>query len=227
MSSDYWKGVGSRLFSLGKTVFEKAAPIAIDVAVTAAIEKACSVIEEKLNQTYVKTAINSAITLAVNIAGLLIVILKPFGEVASSYIGSVFFVGGFVFWIVRTVLFWKKNGKMIFQISKDIIHDKSVSKGIETYIKTEIPAVSLAYSGIEIASRFLPALDRIPKIPETVKYFIKNFWKRIALFGGIVAAYSISVYWILKPFLLKSVGGLSWYQIYFYPIYHTIQLIIK
>ena len=38
---------------------------------------------------------------------------------------------------------------------------------------------------------------------DRVKLFIQNFWKRIALFAGILAFYTITVYWIIKPILIN------------------------
>ena len=72
--SDYWKKIGIRLASLGKAAVNAAIP----AVVMASINSACDLIEEKLHQLYFKTIRNSAITLALNAAGILILIFQPF-----------------------------------------------------------------------------------------------------------------------------------------------------
>ena len=219
----YWNSVGKRLLGISNIVLDMSVPVAVE----AGINKACSIINGKLHDMYKSTVMNSLITLALNIAGMLIVCFKPFGEVLSNYVGAVFFIASMVFFLFRMINSAKEYGKSAFQISKKIIEKKSVTEGLELYIMEQFPAVSLAYTGIGIASNFLPSLKHIPSLQKTVKIFIELFWKKLLVYGLIVVAYSISVYWIAKPLLLRNVAELAWYDVYFYPVYHVISLFDK
>lgn len=216
----YWNRVGERLKGISNSVLDMSVPVAVE----AGISKVCSIINKKLHDMYKNTVMNSLITLVLNIAGMLVVCFKPFGEVISNYIGAVFFIASMVFFLVRMILCAKEYGGTTIQISKNIIGKKSVSKGLELYIMEQFPAVSLAYTGIEIASYYLPSLKQIPSLQKTVKIFIQLFWKKILVYGLVVVVYFLSVYWIVKPLLLKNVAGMAWYDVYFYPVYHVVSL---
>lgn len=204
MKNEYWSSVGKRLLSLGKTALNLAAPVAINYEITKAVEKACSIIEGKIKELYKQTAINSAISLAINLSGILILIFKPFEENVSRYMACVFFFASFIFWLVRTILFVKNYGKVTIQISKTVIKQKSLYNGIEQYVLKEFPLIALGYDGIDIASEFVPFLNEIPRISEFVKYLVKLFWKKVALFAGIMGVYTIIVFGIVKPLLIDQ-----------------------
>ena len=199
MVSIYWKNLGTRLFSMGKAVVNVAISAAVKISINAAYEQ----IEKKLHELYMKTVRNSAITLVLNAAGILILIFQPFGKQIATWICLAFFFAAFVFWLVRTILYCKKYGKVTIDISKNIIHSRSLSKGISKFITDEYPLVTLTYAGIYIASNHFSALKEIARLNELVKLFIQNFWKRLALFAGIMTFYTISVYWVIKPILIK------------------------
>jgi len=203
MANKYWSGVGKKLKSLGTTVVKSAVPAAVDYAVISAVEKACEVIEDKLKKLYLRTGRNSAISFSVNLAGILFLIFKPFGEAISRYVAMAFFFSSFVFWLVRTILFIKNYGKTTIEVTKNIFKKKSVYKGIENYVLTSFPLISMGYAGIAVASEFVPSLKKVPRISEFVKFLVKTFWKRIALFASIVATYTVLVFWVVKPLLLR------------------------
>ena len=62
-------------------------------------------------------------------------------------------------------------------------------------------------AGIDLAATQFSALKEIPRLEELVKLFIQNFWKRIALFVGLMAFYTITVYWIIKPIVLFYINS--------------------
>lgn len=202
MKSEYWSSVGKKLLSLGKTALNLVAPVAINYGITKAVEKACSIIEGKIKELYKQTAINSAISLTINLSGILILIFKPFGENDSRYMACVFFFASFIFWLVRTIVFVKNYGKVTVQISKSIIKQKSVCIGIEQYVLTEFPLIALGYAGIAVTVKYVPKLKEIPRISEFVKYLVKVFRESIALLAGIMGVYTITVFGILKPLLI-------------------------
>ena len=154
--SSYWKGVASRLTSLGKSVLDIAAPAAVNIGVDVLIGKACEKIETRLRQMYIKTARNSGITLLINLLGILFLVFRSFGELPSLIISFSCFFGATVFFIVRLILWIKKNGGQTMELMKSIVRMKSFHKGIEQYVLSSFPLISLAYAGIllETSSSF-------------------------------------------------------------------------
>ena len=216
----YMRGIGKRLKGLSSVLLNMTVPVAAE----AAIEKACSVINEKLHEMYKSTIMNSVITLGVNIAGMLVALFNPFGIVVSKYVAALFFFSSFVFFTLRMIKFLHDYGRTTLEIGKNIVTSKSVSTGIENYVYQQFPVVSLAYTGIELVSCHLPALRKIPSIKETVKRIIQVFWKQVLVYVLVVLIYTVGVYWVAKPILLERFAGLKWYEVYFYPLYHFILL---
>lgn len=206
MASQYWSGVGKRAFSIGKRILKEAAPVAVDFLVVKAVEKACRIIEAKLHNLYVSTAINSGITFILNLAGVLFIYFKPFGDSVSRCCAIGCFAIAFLFWLFRTIRAIRRYGKISIAIFKSALKEKSIYNGIEKYVLKNFRLISLAYAGVRIGSIFLPYLQRIPKVSEFVEYIVLMFWKRVALYCGIVTIYSISIYWVLKPILLDMLN---------------------
>ena len=213
-------GVGKRLKGLSEVLLDMTVPVVVE----AAIEKACSVINVKLHEMYKSTIMNSIITLGLNIAGILVALFNPFGIVVSKYIAALFFFTSFVFFTFRMIKFLQNYGRTTLDIGKNIVTSKSVSSGIENYVYQQFPVVSLAYTGIEVASCHLPALRKIPSIKATVRRIIQLFWKQVLVYVLVVLIYTVGVYWVAKPILLERFAGLKWYEVYFYPLYHFILL---
>lgn len=193
MSKNYWSEVGKKLLSLGKTAVSLAAPVVLDYGITKAVEKACLIIEDRLKDFYKKTGINTAISFCINLIGVLLLVFKPFGIIASRILAYVFFLAAFVFWLIRTVIFIKKYGKTVKMVFKSVIQEKSLYKGIELFVLNNFPMISLGYAGISIAAEYVPLLKEVPKISELVCYLVKFFWKRLALFASIMVCYAAAV----------------------------------
>ena len=173
---------------------------------------------------YISTIMNSIITLGLNIAGMLVALFNPFGIVLSKYVASLFFFTSCVFFTFKMIKFLQNYGRTTLAIGKNIVTTRSVSSGIENYVYQQFPVVSLAYTGIEVAAYYLPALRKIPSIKATVRRMIQVFWKQVLVYVLVVLIYSIGVYWVAKPILLERFVGLKWYEVYFYPLYHFILL---
>ena len=216
----YLSGVGKRLKGLSEVLLNMTVPVAVE----AAIEKACRVIDEKLHKMYKSTIMNSIITLGLNIAGMLFALFNPFGIVLSKYVAALFFFTSFVFFTLRMIKFLQNYGRTTLDIGKNIVTSRSVSTGIENYVYQQFPVVSFAYTGIEVASCHLPALRKIPSLKETVRRIIQVFWKQVLVYVLVVLIYTVGVYWVAKPILLERFAGLKWYEVYFYPLYHFILL---
>lgn len=208
--------VGRRLKGLAAVLLDMTVPIAVEIA----IEKACSVINVKLYEMYKSTIINSIITFGLNITGMLIALFNPFGIVVSKYIAALLFLISFVLFISRMIKFLQKYGRTTIEIGKNIVISRSVSTGIENYVYRKFPIVSLAYTGIDIAACYLPALKKIPSVKATVKRIIQAFWNQVLTYMLVLLIYTAGVYWLAKPILLEKFVGLKWYEVYFYPLYH-------
>ena len=201
--SGYWKGVASRLATLGKAALNLAAPVAIEVGVGALASKACDKIELKLKQLYKKTAINSGITFLINLVGILILALRPFGEKASAIVAVVFFAAAAVFFWVRVILWCRSYGTQTVGVTKSVLQEKSLHTGIEKYVLSSFPFIALTYAGIDVGAAYVPALKTVPRIPQLIDFFVGYFWKRVALFAGIVTTYTVIVFWVVRPVLVK------------------------
>lgn len=201
--SNYWNGVVSRLASLGKSAMDLAAPVVVTMGVNALVDKACEKIEARLKQLYIKTARNSAISFLINLAGILCLVFRPFGQLSSLICSLICFVSASVFTIIRLILWMKEYGTQTLNLVKNIIRMKSIHKGIEQYVLTSFPLISLAYTGIEVGEGYIPALKQIPRIPELVDTFAGIFWKRVVVFACLVCVYTVSVFWIVKPILIR------------------------
>ena len=196
--SAYWLRVVRRLFRLGRAAVNAAIPQVLEASLNSAYE----IVEEKLHQIYKRTIRNAAITLVINVAGMLILIFHPFGKQIAAWISMVFFAGAFIFWLVRVILYCKNYGRVTVAIVRNVFKERSLSKGISRFVTDEYPLVTWTYAGIDLAATQFSALKEIPRLEELVKLFIQNFWKRIALFAGLMAFYTITVYWIIKPIIL-------------------------
>jgi len=200
--SGYWKGVVSRLVSFGKAALNVAAPVAVEIGVGTLINKACEKIELYLKKLYRRTTINSGITFLINLLGVLCLALKPFGKTGSAIVAIVFFASAAIFFLVRLILWCKSYGSQTVSVIKSIFKEKSFHAGIEKYVLSSFPYIALTYTGIDVGSVYIPALKNIPRIPQLIDYFVGYFWKRVVLFVGIIAVYTVAVLWIVKPILI-------------------------
>ena len=199
MAGGYLKGVGARLASLGKAAVNAAIPAVVSASINSAYER----IAETLRRLYAKTVRNAAITFALNAAGTMALIFRPFGKGASAWIGMAFFSASFAFWLVRVILYCKDYGKTTLALCRNILSKRSLSKGISAFIANEYPAVALAYAGIDVAAAHFSAMKEIPRLHELVRLFMRHFRKRIALFFCMMVLYTVSVHWVLKPIILR------------------------
>lgn len=166
--------------------------------------KICPLIKANLDTFYKRTVINSLITLALNVIGMIFVIFDPFGEKTSYIVATLFFVVAFSFTLCRFIVFMmnKQYREITFQLIQKIWKTKSVSKGVQEVVLNSIPKLAILYKGIDVMSNILPALETIPDIQEIIKYIISIFWKRVSLFLGLIVFYLIMFYGVLKPLVL-------------------------
>ncbi len=216
----YKDTVLERLKRLSNVILEKAMPF----AVYSAVEQACSVIQQKLRAFYRSAALHAVIALALNAIGIFLALLEPFGGVALNYAAATCFVAAFAWGAIRIIRDIRRYGRPAVCVSKSIWRKRSVSRGIEDYVFSEFSEIAIMYAGIEVASNYCPSLKEMPRFNELVRFIIRAFWKQLALFGGIAAAYLILIYGVAKPFILSDVLGVHWYEPYFYPVFHVVSI---
>lgn len=192
MSKGYWSGVGKRLASLAKT----AAPVAIDAAIAAGINKICDIVEKKLNEMFKQSLFNSLISFVLNCIGFALIYFKPVNEKFSLIAGLCFFASTGIFFLYRTIKFFIQHGKEVFSIVKKSLKNKSIYKGTESFIIEKFPQISLVYAGIDIASNYIPHLKNVPSISETARFLVKTFWKKVAVFFTLLMIYSILMFFL-------------------------------
>ena len=174
----------------------------ISYAVDVSVEKICTNIDSRLEILLKKTILNFLILAGLNGLGILCFLLSPFGERLSKIFAHLFFFSSVVYSLVRFVGFVKNYGKQTMWIGKNIWKTKSISRGIECYIYSQYPSIKLFYQKLDYASCFVGALRQIPKINDFVRFIIRIYWKRLAVFGGILAFLYIMFYGIVRPLIL-------------------------
>ncbi len=204
MKSKYWITVGKRFASLSKTALQTAVPVVLDSTIILVIDKITLVIKSKLSSIYKKSLINSIINFLLNLTAIGILYFRPFSSYINMIIAGLFFLSAFIFWLIRFIQMIIQYGYASLEIAKNTCKKHNLYKGIEVYILDKFPEISFAYTGIDIGKQYIPALSHLPKISELVRFYVHYFWKQISLFIGIMSIYTISVYWIIKPIILRK-----------------------
>lgn len=188
---------GLRAQGLFSALLSKSISFAVDVSV----EKICTNIDARLRIFFKNTLVNFSIIAGLNGLGMLCLLFSPFGERGSKTVTLFFLFSSFVYGLVRFVIFVKNYGRQTVGIVKKIWKTKSVSKGIECYVYSQYPSLREFYRRLDFASQFVVALKQIPKIHDIAQDIIRIYWKRIAMFGGILTFSYIVFYGMVRPLI--------------------------
>ena len=191
------KQAGARVHGLFSAILNRSISFAVDVSV----EKICTSIDSRLSVFIKNTCVNFSIIAGLNGLGMLCLLFSPFGERGSKTVALFFLFSSFVYGLVRFVRFVKNYGRQTVVVGKKIWKTKSVSKGIECYVYSQYPSIRSFYRNLDFASHFLGSLKLIPKINDFVLLIMRIYWKRLVLFGGILAFFSIVLYGIVRPLI--------------------------
>ncbi len=170
-------------------------------------------IQTTLNASIKKTVINIGISLVVMAVSLLVIIFKDWNVVASFYISSFLLIG---------LIIWNLY-KMIFNIHKawpyivSVIKSRSLKKGIANHVKTEYKITNIYENIVNTGSQFVPSLKMYPQVEEIVNHYIKYAFRKLFLFFILIAIYTVSFSFIIKPFLFTFFSGIQMKEIYLYP----------
>lgn len=189
------KQAGARAHGLFSAILNRSISFAVDVSV----EKICTNVDAQLRIFFKNTLVNFSIIAGLNGLGMLCLLFSPFGERGSKTVALFFLFSSFVYGLVRFVTFVKNYGRQTVVIGKNIWKTKSVSKGIECYVYSQYPSIRSFYRNLDFVSHFLGSLKLIPKINDFVLLIMRIYWKRLVLFGGILAFFSIVFYGIVRP----------------------------
>lgn len=192
------KQAGARAHGLFSAILNRSISFVVDVSV----EKICTSIDSRLSVFIKNTCVNFSIIAGLNGLGMLCLLFSPFGERGSKTVTLFFLFSSFVYGLVRFVIFVKNYGRQTVVVGKKIWKTKSISRGIECYIYSQYPSIKLFYRKLDYASCFVGALRQIPKINDFVRFIIRIYWKRLAVFGGILAFLYIMFYGIVRPLIL-------------------------
>lgn len=191
----------SKIKKLIKRVLDKG----VSVAVETAIEKVCSVIQQKLQLIYRNIIKHTLIIFDLNILGVVMLYL-PINETVAIWGAFLFFLAAIVWGLVQFILNIKRYGKTTLQVVQRIWKTKSISRGIEDYVFSEFKHIAVIYAGIELASSYCSSLKQISEFHKTVKLIIRLFWKQCAIFGSCFIIYMILIYGVIRPFILSHAG---------------------
>jgi len=207
-------------------IWKSCMPYFKEVAKDIVDEKASLFISQKLSLAYKGMIIRAVCILLLNIIGTLIACFKWFGEVASEYVASALFLGCFIFSFVRFILFWKKNGLLVFGISREVIRAKNINIGVANYIRNAddkvFKTIAKVFQIVDVANS-MTDVD-IPDLERVIGHFVRKFLMQVLLFFGLYLLYVILFYWIIKPVMLTQFAGMHSWQLLIFPFYQLFKL---
>lgn len=164
------------------------------------------------------TIVWSVISLPISFFAVYLAIFRPFGEQASLWASSILFIT-MLFWsIITSIQILKKY----YMLPIYIIQERSLSHGLEEFIKWQSSLGKFAFGGYKlnriIGPFFSSKCKNIPSANAVVKDYINYLAKDIIIFVLTFTLYIVLVHWIFKPLILEKYAGLTTMQIYLFPI---------
>lgn len=152
-----------------------------------------SKIDVKLREISFSMLLTSIITFVFNMIGIVVILIKPFGEYSRN-VSLMIFALVFIYTLIRVILYLKNYGALSFHIFKQVWRQKSLSKGIGMFVQEQYPVITRIYAGISAAQSFIPGLDTVPDFDLIVKDFIKHYRKRVIIVSVFFALYSAAIF---------------------------------
>lgn len=151
------------------------------------------VINEKLAQVFSSILITTCMSFLATVIGCVILLVKPFGEPTSRYVAITIFTMTFFYALTRFIIYLKNYGTMTLKIAAGIYRKKNVPEGLADFLCTNYAFIAKTFAGIQIAQKFVPALNQIPDAPQIIDTFYKHYKKRIFVFAGVFILYSLLI----------------------------------
>ena len=127
------------------------------------------------------------------VIGCVILIVKPFGEPTSRYVAITIFTMTFFYALTRFIIYLKNYGTMTLKIAAGIYRKTNVPEGLADFLCTNYAFIAKTFAGIQIAQKFVPALNQIPDAPQIIDSFYVHYKKRIFVFAGVFILYSLLI----------------------------------
>lgn len=156
-------------------------------------ELSYKVINEKLAQVFSSILITTCMSFLAAVTGCVILIVKPFGEPTSRYVAITIFTMTFFYSLTRFIIYLKNYGTMTLKIAAGIYRKKNVPEGLADFLCTNYVFIAKTFTGIQIAQKFVPALNQIPDAPQIIDSFYRHYKKRIFVFAGVFILYSLLI----------------------------------
>lgn len=150
-------------------------------------------IDEKLNKLFSSILINTVITFFINVAGCLILVLKPFGDPTSRTIAIAIFTTVFVYAVISFIIYVKDYGQLTKKIATSVYKKKSISEGLSDFLCTEYRYIAWFFNGLEIVKSTIPELKDIPNATKIIATFERHYKKRTILFFSFLGLYTVLV----------------------------------
>ena len=151
------------------------------------------VINEKLAQVFSSILITTCMSFLAAVTGCVILIVKPFGELTSRYVAITIFTMTFFYALTRFIIYLKNYGTMTLKIAAGIYRKRNVPEGLADFLCTNYVFIAKTFTDIQIAQKFVPALNQIPDAPQIIDTFYKHYKKRIFVFAGVFILYSLLI----------------------------------
>lgn len=151
------------------------------------------VINEKLAQVFSSMLITTCMSFLATVIGCVILLVKPFGEPTSRYVAITIFTMTAFYALTRFIIYLKNYGTMTLKIAAGIYRKKNVPEGLADFLCTNYVFIAKTFTGIQIAQKFVPALNQIPDAPQIIDTFYKHYKKRIFVFAGVFILYSLLI----------------------------------
>ena len=151
------------------------------------------VINEKLAQVFSSMLITTCMSFLATVIGCVILLVKPFGDTTSRYVSITIFTMTAFYALTRFIIYLKNYGTMTLKIAAGIYRKKNVPEGLADFLCTNYVFIAKTFTGIQIAQKFVPALNQIPDAPQIIDIFYKHYKKRIFVFAGVFILYSLLI----------------------------------
>lgn len=152
-----------------------------------------SKIDDKLHKMSHKMLINSIITFVINMSGIAILLIKPFGKYSRNIALGIFAIV-FIYTIIRVIIYLKNYGAILLHLTKQVWKQKNLSKGVGAFVQEQYPVIAKIYAGINVAQSFIPGLDTVPDFDLIVNDFIKHYRKRAVIVSILFVSYSVAIF---------------------------------
>lgn len=186
-----------------KKVAGYAVPKLIEKKVQEIEESKYSEIDKKLNDIFRQNIILSIFTFLINLTGLIMLILKPFGIELSRMLSISMFSIALIISVAFLINNIQKYGSITIYNLKIVIKEKSLKNGIRKAVLNKYPEITKAYAKIDLARHFVPGLDAVPQLDDIIKDFVQHYKKNAILFCSLIFVYSVSLLVVRTIFLFK------------------------